>query len=113
MIFVAGRGFSQQQTMLASQGQPVGYLKMLPAGVPNAPTFRPAAFYNNPIAANHYYTELSFFCKKEIQLEKVIKIPFRFRLGSVEDCDRMEGKHKLQVPAYKTAYPPAFRAPGT
>ena len=40
-----------------------------------------------------YYTQnFGFFCKKELQLEKVTKIPFKFRLGSVQQCDWMEGK---------------------
>ena len=33
----------------------------------------------------------SFFCKKEIQFEKSTGIPFKFRLGSVQQCNRLEG----------------------
>ena len=45
--------------------------------------------------SNNFYTQnFGFFCKKEIQLQKVIKVPFVFRLGSVEMCDRLEGKGK-------------------
>lgn len=46
-----------------------------------------------PIISNNFYTQnFGFFCKKELQLEKVTKIPFKFRLGSVQQCDWMEGK---------------------
>jgi hypothetical protein len=33
-----------------------------------------------------------FFCRQELKFEKTFKIPFRFRLGSVQQCDRLEGK---------------------
>ena len=46
------------------------------------------------LPANFYITQIGFFCKQEIKFEKITKIPFRFRLGSVEECDRMEGKRK-------------------
>ncbi len=37
-------------------------------------------------------TQLGFFCKKELHFEQVTKIPLRFRLGSINFCNRMEGK---------------------
>ncbi len=44
------------------------------------------------IPQNFYTQNFGFFCKKELQLQKAIKVPFVFRLGSVEMCDRLEGK---------------------
>ncbi len=46
------------------------------------------------LSANFYVTQLGFFCRQEIKLEKITKIPFRFRLGSVSECDWLEGKMK-------------------
>ena len=43
--------------------------------------------------ADLYYIQSGFFCKREWELEKVTHIPFRFRLGSLADCNAMEGKH--------------------
>ena len=49
---------------------------------------------------NFYTRNFGFFCKKELQLEKVTKIPFKFRLGSVQQCDWMEGKANAGIKSF-------------
>jgi len=52
---------------------------------------------NSPIKIlppDHYVKGLGFFCKKELQLEKATKIPFRFRLGSLDYVNKLEGKNQ-------------------
>ncbi|MBS1509595.1 MAG: hypothetical protein JST86_02045 [Bacteroidetes bacterium] len=55
------------------------------------------AFYKSPltfsiISPAYYAQHWGFFCKQEWQLEKFTGLPFKFRLGSVQQCDKMEGK---------------------
>ena len=41
----------------------------------------------------YFYSEhLSFFCRQEIKFEKATKIPFKFRVGSVQYVDYLERK---------------------
>lgn len=44
------------------------------------------------IPSSYYTNSLSFFCKKELQLEKAVKFPVKMRLGNVTYTDKMEGK---------------------
>ena len=45
------------------------------------------------IISQNYYTQyLGFFCKNELALEKVTKLHLRFRLGSLQQCNYLEGK---------------------
>ena len=41
---------------------------------------------------NFYNQHLSFFCKKEVQLQKLTALPVYFRLGSKETVDYLEKK---------------------
>lgn len=48
----------------------------------------------NYIPGNYYAKQLPFFCTKELQVQKLTGFPIKFRLGSVEYCDKLEGKNK-------------------
>ena len=52
-------------------------------------------FLMSPISVipQDYYTQhFGIMCKKELAIEKATKIPLRFRLGSLQQCNYLEGK---------------------
>lgn len=52
----------------------------------------PYDFTTNKIPANYYTTHFGFFCKRELEVEKITCIALRFRLGSLHYCNMLEGK---------------------
>lgn len=47
------------------------------------------------VSQDYYSNNLGFFCKKELQLEKLTKIPVRVRLGSLDYVNALEGKGRV------------------
>jgi hypothetical protein len=39
-----------------------------------------------------YTRNLAFFCRQELKLEKALRIPVRMRMGSLKQCNYLEGK---------------------
>ena len=44
------------------------------------------------ISPSFYASNLGFICKKELQIDKVVAVPFRFRLGSLAYVNYLEQK---------------------
>lgn len=47
-----------------------------------------------PDQATYNCSELAFFCRLEVKIEKAAKLPVKFRLGDVQQVDYLEGKHE-------------------
>ncbi|MEP7255757.1 MAG: hypothetical protein ABI666_08260 [Ferruginibacter sp.] len=61
-----------------------------------------SSIFLNPVSfsvinADYYTKNFGFFCKKELEFEKTTKVPLKFRLGSVQYCDWMEGKRTAGI----------------
>jgi len=60
----------------------------------NAPITNKSTIATIPIPLAYAYKDLALFCKLEVKMEKVVKIPVKFRLGSVDYVDWLEGKRE-------------------
>ena len=51
-----------------------------------------------PLAPGHYASRLGFFCKKELQMDRISPVPIRFRLGSADYVNYLEQKPNASWP---------------
>lgn len=93
MVFVAGAAFCQPKTLQSPAGRPFsGFFSRL-QGVPPA---GPVGF-RQPVTGQAWVGSLGFFCRQEIRFNRQLPVQLRFRLGSVEQCDFLEGKRAIPV----------------
>lgn len=95
MVFVENNAFSQTQGDNRVEWMQQSWWKR-PASpaVLGLQMTHPAAFAKQLISPTYYTDRLGYFCKQEIRFEKNTGIPLRFRLGTVVDCDLLEGKYR-------------------
>ncbi len=56
------------------------------------PVFTLSTLQKPLFPADGYVRTLGFFCRQEIKLDRHMPVKLRFRLGSTEQCDWLEGK---------------------
>ena len=96
MIFVGNGASSQQISLKDSTSKAYTKSFSLHFSQISSPSYT-----IKPVAGDFYVKNLGFFCRQELKLEAITRIPFRFRVGSVNYCDWMEGKKNAGIlPAY-------------
>jgi hypothetical protein len=61
-------------------------------GRTTSPYMLPPATLLDVYGSGLYMSSLGYFCRKEVQIEKMTRLPLRFRLGSLQEVNRLEGK---------------------
>lgn len=51
-----------------------------------------SGYLKSSVSENFSTSCYGFFCREELKIEKATKMPIRFRLGSLEQCNYYEGK---------------------
>lgn len=93
-LFCAGSLYAQSSVMQQQPALPGRFLRLQLLPGDSVSSTAPQAAFHTMVPSNYYTQHFGFFCEKELKLEKSTGVPFRFRLGSIESTDRLEGKRK-------------------
>ncbi len=91
MVFVVSGTSAQKKDTFNLAKPPVNQIVQQISIQPSSSNF---PLIKLPVSPTYYAERLGFFCKQEIKLDKISVIPVRFRLGSMEACNRLEGKNR-------------------
>jgi hypothetical protein len=112
LLILPGKNFSQQQTPLIAQKMPHALQSFPKVNLRTVHSIHyffpensldkiPGCILTNDLVviinSNFYASHVGFFCHQELLFEKKTYVPLRFRLGSLNYVNRMEGKNKFEV----------------
>jgi len=84
MIFAEKLALAQKSDYFINHSPTIQYISI-------ASTFSSKPLLKS-IPANHYLQNIGIICKEEWKFEKATKIPLRIRVGSLQQCNWLEGK---------------------
>jgi hypothetical protein len=84
MIFVGKLAFAQKNDYFKNKSS-INLQVSIATKFPSNPLLK-------SVPENYYLQNIGLFCKQEWKFEKATKIPLRIRLGSLQQCNWLEGK---------------------
>lgn len=75
-----------------------------PSDQPTIPDLKSALLRPSAMPIVYSYEQLAFFCRIDVQLEKSVGIPVKFRLGDVQAVEQME-KQSALAPNWQAQIP--------
>jgi hypothetical protein len=77
---------------LKAVGATIHRISLISLNTPSISLFNKAKNLQSAVNADFSTSSYGFFCREELKIEKFTKMPIRFRLGSMEQCNYYEAK---------------------
>lgn len=85
--YITGSRHFNKLTLVADTSKPFSARELAWPPLPGK-LLLPASSIRHDFYTQHF----GFFCRQELRFEKTSGLPLRFRLGSLQDCNYLEGK---------------------